>query len=216
MTKEYAMYMMRGDGEMCEVHLPDQELVRSSDEAWASFRRNFPRSNARTKEIDCQGLSEWTLKGKPLMRGYDEARWKRRSEFWDDLSLHDWLMKDANRAPRADGKGRVRGESRVGRAEPVASRSMKPEDVDVRLEAADKAAAVGNVALAAEILREVYLSDTKGGREVGLAIANDNEAMRWIVDYYDYIHWNERGMEEPASEYLLDGFIDAILNADYP
>ena len=200
--KQYGLYIMRGDGEKGLIHLPRQESIARFDEAEEAFKANFPRSYAWTRRIDCLGLREWTN---------DAKKWKGHADFYDDLSLLDWLRKDGERAKARPAKGRVRGESRVGRVGSVESRSVKPADTDVMLEAADRA----NVATGIEILREVYLSDTENETSVGDAIANDNEAMAFFRDYWSYVRRNERGAEPELSRVQLDGFIDMVLHPDH-
>ena len=107
---------------------------------------------------------------------------------------------------RAAGGGRIGGVAPKG-----VSFSLSPADTDAMLSAADGA----NVAAGVEILREVYLEDTRGGDPVGLRIANDNDAVRFFIDYWSYVRWNERGNECLLSEVLFDGFVDMVLHPDY-
>ena len=101
---------------------------------------------------------------------------------------------------------RVIGNGRIG--DGIRSPSLRAPDTDALLEEADRS----NTAAGIEILRTVYLADTGGADPVGAAIADDNDAMRWMVNYWSYVHWNERGNEAALSEVLFDGFIDLIMN----
>ena len=200
--KQYGLFIMRGDGEKAEIHLPRQEGIRDMVEAEASFRAKFQRSYAWTRRIDCEGLMEWTN---------DAKKWKGHKDVYDDLSLLDWLQKDGDRLKTGPAKGRVRGESRIGRVGSVESRSVKAADTDVMLEAADRT----NIPAGIEILREAYLSDTETETTIGDAIANDNEALSFFASYWSYVHDNERGVEPKLSKVQFDGFIDMVLHPDH-
>ena len=46
-------------------------------------------------------------------------------------------------------------------------------------------------------------------------IADDPQCMEWFIDYWKYVHWNERGNECSLSEVGFGGFVDIILNPNY-
>lgn len=64
------------------------------------------------------------------------------------------------------------------------------------------------------ILRELFL-DSRSGEHPNateLAIANDDECIQWMIDYWTFVRWNERGNECMISEVGFRGFIDTILH----
>ena len=64
------------------------------------------------------------------------------------------------------------------------------------------------------ILRDLFLDSRSGEHPSGtdLAIADDDECIRWMIDYWTFVRWNERGNECMISEVGFRGFIDAILH----
>ena len=66
-------------------------------------------------------------------------------------------------------------------------------------------------------LREIYLHPEFRNEtsKVGLRIADDPQCMEWFIDYWKYVHWNERGNECFLSEVGFGGFVDTILDPSY-
>lgn len=64
------------------------------------------------------------------------------------------------------------------------------------------------------ILRDLYLDPRSGNRPTGKErmIADDADCIRWFVDYWTFVRWNERGNECAVSEVGFDGFADMILH----
>lgn len=63
------------------------------------------------------------------------------------------------------------------------------------------------------ILKDLYLdgrSDSRPSR-TDLAIAGDEECIRWFIDYWTFVRWNEHGNQCSVSEIGFDGFIGMIL-----
>lgn len=87
----------------------------------------------------------------------------------------------------------------------VRSRSEKPEEWEL-LELADRSAPDVGIG----ILRDLYLGDPWGTTAAGRAIANDPEAIGFLVDYWRYVKWNEHGNEASLSEVGFDGFVEII------
>ncbi len=108
---------------------------------------------------------------------------------------------------------RVVGIARMGTGAPawVVSRNLPPETRDRLLGEADRACPAAGI----EILREVYLGDTRGSDPVGARIAGDEEALDFFADYWEYVHWNDRGNEPALSEVMFEGFIDMLLRPEH-
>lgn len=108
---------------------------------------------------------------------------------------------------------RIIGASRIGSGAPasVVSRNLTPATRDALLEEADEA----NAAAGIEILKEVYLGDTRGSDPVGYRIANDPKAIDFFTDYWQYVKWNNRGNEPALSEVMFEGFIDMLLKPEH-
>lgn len=64
------------------------------------------------------------------------------------------------------------------------------------------------------ILRDLYLDPRSGNRptEAERRIASDADCIRWFIDYWTFVRWNERGNECSVSEVGFDGFVDMILH----
>ena len=90
---------------------------------------------------------------------------------------------------------------------PAASRSEKPEEWEL-LELADRSAPDVGIG----ILRDLYLGDPWGTTAAGRAIADDPEAIGFLVDYWRYVKWNEHGNEASLSEVGFEDLADMIIH----
>lgn len=64
------------------------------------------------------------------------------------------------------------------------------------------------------ILRDLYLDPRSGSHptEKERRMASDPDCIRWFVDYWTFVRWNEHGDECMISEIGFDGFLDTILH----
>ena len=64
------------------------------------------------------------------------------------------------------------------------------------------------------ILRKLYLDNEMRAYQTpkGLRIANDDECLQWMIDYWNYVRWCEHGNECSLSEVEFSGFVDTILD----
>jgi hypothetical protein len=105
---------------------------------------------------------------------------------------------------------RIVGSARMGTGA-VMSRNLPPATRDMLLEEADR----GSIPAGIEILKEVYLGDTRGADPVGARIANDPEAMDFFADYWEFVHWDCRGNEPTLSEVMFEGLIDMLMRPEH-
>lgn len=103
---------------------------------------------------------------------------------------------------------RIIGNSMAG--DGIRSPSLRAHDRDLLLEETKRT----NVATGIEILRRIYLEDTRGSDPIGESIAADSDALRWMVNYWSYVKWNERGNQAELSEVLFEGFIELIVDPE--
>lgn len=70
---------------------------------------------------------------------------------------------------------------------------------------------------AIDILRSIYLDDNSKDEWTpeGLRMAQDEEALRWMADYWSYVRWNEHGNECCLSEVGFQGMVDSIMDPSY-
>jgi hypothetical protein len=68
-----------------------------------------------------------------------------------------------------------------------------------------------------DILRRLYTDPDfrQEATSVGLKIAQDDECIVWICDYWDYVKWNEHGNECALSEAGFGSFVEDILDPHY-
>ena len=61
-------------------------------------------------------------------------------------------------------------------------------------------------------IRGIYLEPElrRFATEKGLEIADDPDCIRWFIDYWDYVRWNEHGNEASFQEMEFDSFVDTI------